>query len=251
MLSGRRVRAAASAVAAFLFCCVCVACPADAGDDEDARILMFSGRDLWGKGAFLYGGFLIAPGGFEMDGFMLKLGYATGVYRYTSQYLGGERVIGSAIKVDVLPGFRIKRGPVEMKFFFGLDLEWHQLWPADPSNKLSGYAHGLRFAGEFWWDITPELVAFGDLSLSTVVSTNSFRLAVGKLYFQETLNGLYVGPEFQYFGAEGYGHTRLGLHLTSMKTETYEWSAAVGWARDNDKKGMAYARLGLAYKIVD
>ena len=63
---GRRVRAAILLAAAFVLCCVVLSAePAHAGDDEDAHLMLFSGRDLWRNGAFLYGGFIVSPGGFE------------------------------------------------------------------------------------------------------------------------------------------------------------------------------------------
>jgi hypothetical protein len=36
----------------------------------------------------------MAPGGFEQDGFMLKLLISAGLYRYNAAMLGGDQVIG-------------------------------------------------------------------------------------------------------------------------------------------------------------
>jgi len=41
---------------------------AQAAEDEDATVILFSGRDLWRNGVFLYGGFLLAPGGSTRTG---------------------------------------------------------------------------------------------------------------------------------------------------------------------------------------
>jgi len=62
---------------------------------------------------------------------------------------------------------------------------------------------------------------------------------------EEMLGGLYVGPEFQYFGSDGYRHRRLGIHVTSMKAEDAEWSAAAGWARDSAGRASPYVRLSI------
>lgn len=67
-----------AAAAGSLLC----AAAAHAGDDEDATTILFSGRDIWRNGAFAYGGFLTAPGGFDDDGVMLKLLMSGGLYRY-------------------------------------------------------------------------------------------------------------------------------------------------------------------------
>ena len=57
-------------------------------------------------------------------------------------------------------------------------------------------------------------------------------------------DGFYVGPEAQYFGAEGYRHLRLGVHITQLKAETYEWSAGLGFARASDGASGPYVRIG-------
>ena len=245
MYRGGRVRAATAVAAALVFCCVCVdGGPVRAGDDDDARTIIFSGRDLWSNGAFAYGGLLIAPGGFEQDGLLLKLLLSGGVYRYNAGDLGGQQVIGIESVGQVLPGWRIKRGNLEAKFFFGLDLEQHRLSPDDPGNRLRGTAFGLRVATELWYEPTSETMIAADLSLSTIATSNSARLAFGWHVLDDFLGGFYVGPEVQYFGSDGYRHLRVGAHLTAMKTDAYEWSAASGWARDSDGRAGAYLRLG-------
>jgi hypothetical protein len=58
-------------------------------------------------------------------------------------------------------------------------------------------------------------------------------------------DGFYMGPEAQYFASDGYRHLRLGAHLTGLKTDTYEWSAAAGWARASDGEQGPYVRLNV------
>lgn len=124
----RRVHAALAFAAALVICWLCLSAgPSRAGDDDESRVILFSGRDLWRNGVFAYGGLLLAPGGFEQDGFLLKLLLSGGLYRYVSGGLGGKQVIGAEGKAQVLPGVRIKRGDLEAKFYFGLDYEEHRL----------------------------------------------------------------------------------------------------------------------------
>jgi hypothetical protein len=166
--------------AALAAAAVWLSCPAvHAGEDEDATVIIFSGRDLWRNGIFAYGGFLTAPGGFEDDGLMLKVAFSGGAYRYHAGGLGGEEVIGVDTKAQVLPGFRIKRHGVEAKIFFGPDLERHKLSPDDPDNRLRGTDLGLRFNAEFWTEPTPATMIAADLSLSTIATSGSARLAYG------------------------------------------------------------------------
>ena len=241
MCRGRRVSAARFIAAALVVCCVGVAAaPARAADDEETRVLLFSGRDLWRNGAFAYGGLLMAPGGIDQDGFNLKLVLSGGLYRYNAGSLGGERVIGVETVAQVMPGWRGKRGDLEFKFFFGLDAESHRLWPDDPANRLRGRSNGLRMIGEFWYEPTPTTMAAGDASLSSIATNHTLRLAFG----WRVLDQFYFGPETQYFGSDGYRHIRIGGHFTALKTGANEWLAAGGWARDSDGHSSPYVRLG-------
>jgi hypothetical protein len=104
-----------------LFVGFCVSAgPGWADEEDDSHVILFSGCDLWRNGIFTRGGLLVAPGGFEQDGFMLKLLLSGGLYRYNSDALGGETVIGAEWMAQVLPGFRIKRGSRSLNFSSGL-----------------------------------------------------------------------------------------------------------------------------------
>jgi hypothetical protein len=224
--------------------CVCLG-HGHAADDEDSTYILFSGRDLWRNGAFAYGGMLAAPSGFDDDGLLLKLVISSGLYRYNSGFLG-EEVIGAEWLAQALVGWRIKRYGVETKFFFGPDWERHKLWPDDPGNRLRGIKLGLRMATEFWTEPTANMMLTGELSLSSVATNSTARLATGWRLLEDVFeDGVYVGPEVQYFAADGYRHMRFGAHLTGLKTDTYEWSAAVGWARDSDRQSSPYVRLNV------
>ena len=145
----RRVCAAVVSAAAFLCCVPMMPGRAWAGDD-DAHTMLFSGRDIWFNGAFAYGGFVFAPGGLDRDGLLLRALLSGGLYRYRAQNLGGERVVGTEWLSQVLPGWRIKRGDAEFKFFFGPEFQRHVLSPDDPANRLRGRSFGLRAAAELW-----------------------------------------------------------------------------------------------------
>jgi hypothetical protein len=254
MCCRRRVCAAVSTAAAFIVCGYFLSAgPSRADEDGDAHTILFSGRDIWRNGVFAYGGLLIAPGGFEQDGLLLKLLLSGGLYRYNASSLGGNEVIGAEWLAQALPGFRIKRGNAEMKFFFGPEWQRHKLSLDDPGNRLAGQDFGLRVAGELWYEPTPATLIASDVSLSSIATSHSARLAFGWRVADEIFNGdgFYVGPETQYFGSDGYRHWRLGLHITSLKTETTEWSAAGGLARDSDGRSSPYVRLTLSTRLTN
>lgn len=246
MRCGRRVSAAAATAAAFIVCCVClVSWSAQAGDDNLARLILFSGRDLWRNGVFAYDGLLWAPGGFDTSGFMLKTLLSAGAYRYNSGALGGETVYGGELKGRLLPGWGFKRGRFELKLFAGPDLEMHKLWPNDPSNDLRGTRFGLALAMELWDEPSATTMLAADASFSTVGPNYAARIAFGWRAFEQ----FYVGPETQVYGCDGYSQFRLGAHITSLKTGKREWSAAAGWAIDTDKRESPYVRLGFMQRL--
>lgn len=252
MSRGRRASAAVLVAAAFVLCDLGCAAAQVRIPDEETRVLLFSGRDLWRNGIFAHGGLLLAPGGVDQDGFNFKLVLSGGLYRYRGGTLAGDppgslaglQVVGLETALQVMPGFRVKRGDLEVKVFFGLDVEQHRLWPDDPSNRLRGGDVGLRFAGEFWYEPTPTTMAAGDASLSSIASNQSLRLAVG----WRMLDQFYFGPETQFYGGDGYRQWRLGGHFTALKTGNNEWLAAGGWARDSTGLSSPYARLGIVMR---
>jgi len=241
-----RVWAAARFATAVILCCVCAPVgPARASDPDDAHIMLFSGRDFWRNGAFAHGGFIIAPSGLDQDGLLLKVMLSGGLYRYDVQNLGGERVVGAEWLAQVLPGWRIKRSDAEFKVFMGPEIQNHHLRPDDPANRLRGYSYGLRVAAEVWYEPTAEAMIAADISLSSIATSNSARAAYGWRVLEDMLGGIYIGPEIQYFGSIGYRHGRLGMHVTSVKAEDTEWSAAAGWARDSSGRSSPYVRLSI------
>jgi hypothetical protein len=250
MFFWKRVRAAMIAAAALSACCICVSSgPAGADSNEDARILLFSGRDVGGNAAFLNGGIVFAPSGVDQDGLLLKIVFSGGLYRYDAGNLGGQQVIGAQLLSHVLAGWRIKRGDIEIKAFFGADLQKHYLRPDDPSNRLRGTTFGLRVEGNLWYEPTPATMVAVDVSLSSIVTSNSARAAYGWRVFEELLGGVYIGPESQFFSSAGYRNWRIGAHITSLKTEDIEWSAATGWARDSQGRASPYLRLNVLRRL--
>jgi Cellulose biosynthesis protein BcsS len=200
-------------------------------------------------GGFVHGGFVIAPSGFDQDGLLLKLLLSGGIYGYRASDLGDRHVIGVGVLSQVLPGWRIKRGNAEFKVFFGPEFQTHYLSPDDPSNRLRGSSIGLRIAVELWHEPTPETMIAADVSLSSIATGNSARAAYGWRILNDLMGGIYVGPEMQYFGSQGYRNLRVGVHITSMKAEDTEWSAATGWAWDSQARASPYVRISVLKRL--
>jgi hypothetical protein len=245
MAFGRRVRAATLLTAAFVVCGAGLPMTPAAAADDDSHLMLFSGRDLWRNGFFGFGGMILSPGGFDQDGFLLKLLYSGGIYRYRAGDLDGETVIGMELLGQIAPGWQIKRNHFEAKFFFGPELAAHRLRPDDPGNALRGRSFGLRFAAELWDEPTAQSMIAADASLSSIGANFSARFAIG----WRVLDEFYLGPETQLYGGDGYRQYRLGTHITSMKTGEVEWSAACGWSIDTDRQSSPYVRLSLLQRF--
>jgi hypothetical protein len=244
MRGWRRVDAA-TAVAAILFV-YCIGVPAcSAAEQQSTHFILFYGTDIWRNGAFAYGGLLWSPNGLDQDGFTFKALISGGGYRYLAGSLGGREVDGGELAGQLLPGWRMKSGALETKFFVGLDIRRNQLWPDDPDNRLRGNNVGVRFAGELWYEPTPTTMLAADAAISTVATDYSARAAFGWRVFDK----FYLGPETQLYGGDGYRQFRFGLHATGFKTDYGEWCAAAGWSRDTDERSSPYLRIGYMRRL--
>ncbi len=242
-----RVNTAALAAVVFLAAWFSLSAgPSRADGDDEPHLILFSGRDIWRNGVFLHGGFMAAPGNIDVDGLLLKVLIGGGLYRYNSGNLGGQQVIGAETTIQAMPGFKIKRGNLEAKFFMGIDAEEHRLWPDDPLNSLRGHSFGMRVEGDFWYEPTFKTMATLYATMSTIATNHALRASFGWRVIDDQF---YLGPETAYFGSDGSRQWRLGFHLTGLKTDTSQWSAGGGWSRDSDGRPSPYVRLGLMQKL--
>jgi hypothetical protein len=182
-----------------------------------------------------------SPGGLDRDGFMLKAMLFGGVYHYSSGALGGIRVNGRQLGAQILPGWRFTQNNIEFKVFAGPELLRHTLDPDDPSASLRGNRAGLRTTAEVWYAPDAITMVAGHASISTIGTMHDARIAAGWRMFDL----FYAGPEVAEFSSYEYRQYRFGLHVTSLRTGEWEWSGALGFARDSDRISGAYARIGV------
>ncbi len=58
----------------------------------------------------------------------------------------------------------------------------------------------------------------------------------------------WIGPEFHALGDVQYQQFRAGLHLTGLRTDTFEWTVGAGYVRDTDNRAGPYGRLGFNFR---
>jgi hypothetical protein len=141
-----------------------------------------------------------------------------------------------------MPGWRFNIGATEIKVFAGLDVQNHHLSPDDPDSNMRGGDIGVRAAFEFWTEPTAAMMVEADGSASTIAESYTIHAAVG----WRVLNLFYLGPEVAAFTSDDYTQRRIGAHITALKIEGVEWSAAAGYAADSDDRDSAYARFSVS-----
>ena len=208
---------------------------------EEPHFLIFSGSDLWRHWAFAHGGILWSPAGLYHEGFTLKLLLNGGAYRYRSGALGDVNVIGRQLAATAQPGWRFKRAGFEATVFAGLDLQNFQFTPDDPGSRLRGRHIGLRGGFELWHEPSTTTMLAADASVSTLKAGNSARVAYGWRVFDR----FYLGPEVQAFATDPYQQLRAGIHVTGFKSGEREWSGAIGWGDDSDRRAGIYLRISV------
>jgi hypothetical protein len=202
------------------------------------RYLLFSGFDVWRNGGSIHGGLLWSPDGLAREGFTLKLLVAGGQYRYLN---GDTAVTGRYGLTSVMGGWRFKRDGFDVTLFAGPDLQSHRLSPDDPGNRLRGGNAGLRVGADLWYQSGTHFMATASVSASTIGANYWSRGAVGWHLF----GSAWVGPEVLALGSDRYHQVRAGVHATAFRTQAFEWSAGVGYARDADARNGFYVRFGV------
>lgn len=212
---------------------------------DPATFLLFASTDVWRHGGFTYGGVQWAPNGVDNAGAVIKLMLGGGLYRYVSGALGNRLVTGQQFSAAILPGWRFVKDKLFVTVFAGGEFQNHDLSPDDPSAGLRGASFGVRTGFDVWYEPTGATMVAADASLSSIGLSYSARLAAGLRVF----NLLYFGPEVQTFAAgNNYRTFRAGLHLTGLRTGSFEWTAGLGWALDSDERNSLYGKLGVITK---
>lgn len=207
---------------------------------ESAKVLFFSGADLWRNGGFAHGGLVWSPDGLDREGLTFKVLIGGGTYQYFSGAIGAE-VTGRQLLAAAMAGWRFKVGTLEVTVYAGPDFQDHTLSPDDPTGSMRGRYFGARGGIDVWYEPMPGFMAAVNASGSTAAQEYSVRGAVG----WRLLDRVFVGPEAQALGCLNYEQVRVGAHATGLKLGTFEWSASGGWVQDSDRRSGGYGRVGV------
>jgi hypothetical protein len=210
---------------------------------NSTTFLLFAGTDLWRYGAFLYGGTLWSPGGFDTDGFALKLLLNGGGYTFSSGDLHRD-VDGAVFSAAAMPGWRFTRNGFTVSVFVGPVAQDYRLKPYDPGSRLHGAYLGGQFATEVWYQPATNIMAAVNGSIASIGPTGSLRAAVGVRIF----DAMFVGPESAVLWCANFQELQFGVHVTAFRYHALEWSVGTGWATDTERRSGPYLRLGVSAK---
>lgn len=201
------------------------------------KLIYFGGIDAsqWSFGAFA--GMQWMPNGLDRNGFILRMFMSESLERYTDRRINFDTQIGRGY---ILPGYLVRTGHLEAQFLLGPDAE-ADFFFQDGRAERWRTRYGLRGIADLWWEPTRELMLQSALSATTIDNGYSARLAAGWKLF----DGFWVGPEVAVSRDFFSEQTRLGAHLTGLRTNDYEWSFAAGRVSDNFGRSGVYGRFGI------
>lgn len=214
--------------------------PLSGGSKAD-QALLFGGFDVWRNGLSAYAGLHWAANGLDDDGVIVRLSMSNGLERYDTP---GRTYRTTIFRAALTPGWRFKRGEFELKLFAGPDFESHNLTPDNVHAKWRGPHAGLRIAAEAWAQPVPDLMLATSFYATTIASGYGFRAAAG----WRLIDAFWLGPEFSGSRDEFSRQTRVGVHLTGLQTDAFEWSAAIGMVSDSFGRSGGYGRLATQFR---
>lgn len=157
---------------------------------------------------------------------------------------------GTRDKVEgqTLIGYELRLGETFMALYAGPDFEIEQRH-CGCLTRIT-LMRGARLHADLWSTPTRETMVQASAYASTIGQRIWGRLAPGHALPVQLplLRGAYAGPEAEFYRQGDYRKLRLGLHLSGIRLFGLSWRIAGGWQKTSDRKGEAYATLGLYWR---
>jgi len=208
------------------------------GGANPERFLFYSGFDLWNFGYAGYAGAQWAPGSLNRDGFVLSAFVSGGVVRFDTP---ATRYRTTILRASILPGWRFKRGNLEVKIFAGPDFEYDTFSPRQAYRLPHRSTIGARATVDLWWEPTAITMLSASASATTIANGYSARAASGWRVFDAG----WVGPEIAMSADRFSEQYRVGAHFTGLRTGAFEWSLAAGYVQDSFRRTGIYGRISV------
>lgn len=208
------------------------------GGATPERFLFYSGFDLWNFGYAGYAGGQWAPGSLNSDGFVLSAFVSDGIEYFNTP---ATRYRTAILRASILPGWRFKRGNLEVKVFAGPDFEYDTFSPTQAYRLPHRSSVGARAAVDLWWEPTAIAMLSASASVTSIASGYSTRVAGGWRVFEAG----WVGPEIAVSSDRFSQQYRVGAHFTGLRTGAFEWSLAAGYVQDSFRRSGMYGRISV------
>jgi hypothetical protein len=204
------------------------------------RLIYHAGLDVTSWSVSAHGVVQWAANGFDKDGFIMRFFVSEGFERYTDGYRNFDTQI---TRGHILPGYLFHIGGLELQVLAGIDGEADLLFIDNAPKKWRSNI-GVRGTVDAWWEPTRFVMLQSALSATTIDNGYNTRVAAGwRLY-----DWFWVGPEAALSNDFFSQQTRIGAHITGLRTGQFEWSAAAGHVHDNFQREGLYARFGLTIR---
>ena len=208
------------------------------GGAAPEHFLFFSGFDLWRFGYGGYAGLQWGANGLNEDGFVLRVFLSDGLERFDTPT---TRYRTAILRASILPGWRFKRGNLEMKIFAGPDFERDDFSPMQAPRLPHLVSFGARAAIDLWWEPTAATMLSASAAATTIANGYNARLAGG----WRVLDAGWVGPEIAISADRFSEQYRIGAHFAGLKAFALEWSFAAGYVQDSFKRSGMYGRISI------
>jgi hypothetical protein len=201
------------------------------------RLVYFAGFDIWRNGLGGYTGFQWAPAGIHKDGFILRTQLSDNIDRFTTPT---HRYVTEITRGSLMAGLKFSGNHADVQFLAGYEAQADFLLLngrlARPRTRF-----GTRFTTDVWWEPTSSLMLQASLSGSSIDDAISARAAAGWRLFDR----FWIGPELSRSTDFFSTQTRIGAHLTGLRTSDYEWTIEAGHIIDSYQRDGVYARIGV------
>jgi hypothetical protein len=202
----------------------------------------FAGVDAGDSWLFSYGGFTLAPGALDRDGWRVRLYAGSGYYSYTPSGRVGSNAFAprraDVFQLVALAGWQFSAGVITAKLFAGVAYEDHAISPADPDNAIAGTHIGAKVAAETWFDLARWAWLSADASYATTIDSYSGALKLGF----RPVAWVSLGPEASVFGNREFDGHRLGA-FARWHCSGCDVTVSGGLSGDYDEETGAYGAL--------
>lgn len=206
------------------------------GGSAPEQFLFYGGFDIWNFGYADYAGAQWTPDPLSSNGFVLSAFVSENVERFDTS---ATRYRTTILRAAILPGWRFKRGNLEVKVFAGPDFEHAVFSQGQAGRRPSRTSFGARAVVDLWWEPTAATMLSASASATTIANGYSARLAGGWRVFDAG----WVGPEIAMSADRFSEQYRVGAHFTGLQTGAFEWSLAAGYVQDSFRRNGMYGRI--------